>query len=135
MIPVALVDPTPVARLKNAVDTPILNEPSIELTDVLIPDILTKLEFVKLWGDGETATNLPDESVGAISSSVIEEVATLTFEITLPVTSDTFALADVAPANVSNTILSFTWYPLPPVTIPTLSIDPVEVEVISITSS
>ncbi len=48
MIPVALVAPTPVARLKNAVDTPILNEPSIELTDVLIPDIVTKLELVKL---------------------------------------------------------------------------------------
>ena len=48
MIPVALVAPTPVARLKNAVDTPILNEPFIEFTDVLIPDIVTRLVLVKL---------------------------------------------------------------------------------------
>ena len=48
MIPVAPVVPTPVARLKNPVDTPILNEPLIELTDVLSPDIETKLVLVKL---------------------------------------------------------------------------------------
>ena len=109
MIPVAPAVPTPVARLKNPVDTPMLNEPLIELTEVLSPDIETKLVLVKLWGDGEIATNLPDESMGAISSSVIEEDATLIVLTTLPLTSDTFALAVVAPGNDSNTILSPTW--------------------------
>ena len=48
IIPVVPVVPTPVVRLKNPVDTPILNEPLIELTDVLIPDIDTRLVLVKL---------------------------------------------------------------------------------------
>ena len=78
---------------------------------------------------------LPDESIGNISNSDDVKVSTLTSVITLPVTLDTFAFASVAPGKDSNTTLSPTWYPLPPVIIPTLSIVPTEADVISITSS
>ena len=105
-IPVALESPTALARLKNPVDTPMLYEPLIALTDVLNPEIETKLKFVRLCGVGAIAMNLPSESIGAISSSVTVEDATLILLITLPWTSDTFALADVAPGSSSNTILS-----------------------------
>ena len=78
--------------------------------------------LTKLWGDVEKATYLPDESIGNISNSDDVKVSTLTSVITLPVTLDTFAFASVAPGKDSNTTLSPTWYPLPPVIIPTLSI-------------
>ena len=74
--------------------------------DVLNPDKVTKSVFVNWWGESENATNLPEESIGAISSSETVEEATLTFVTTFPETSDTFAFAAIAPGRVSNTTLS-----------------------------